>query len=369
MKITITMEELKSIKSAVQTEVSKNEWGTFTTIKYPKGISTKFSQVAKDGQTILVAHLYNKNETYKVVYILVNANGEVADVLHETAGIQPTLFFSPTGDLWTSVSPYHPDKEGEVSIPFYHRTNFPEPKNNRQFAGKYVGTTDTAALLHDTDLFSDTRPDKLLRIDFKNGKLKAKKNLKIPMPKGNKIIIDGNTIHLYRFEGKNSILYRTLDENANVANEQKIIFSNNTYTHFQVLKVTHREIHYFALSKMFAYIGTLTLDGLASEEAFPTNIEMYNLFTPIKINDSTFAISFNWQEGNGWAIVQNARLRNFFVRCETGYQCLMTNEILPLPGELILSAISALNENMYSIVFYPNTDRKQNVYVLNKVLS
>jgi hypothetical protein len=363
------MEELISIKDSVQTEISKNAWGTLTTVKYPQGISVQFSQVAKDGQTVFAVHFEEKDGTYRVAYVLVNADGEIADILHETAGIQPTLFFSPAGDLWTSVTPYYPDKDVEITVPFRNRTNFPEPKTNRQFPGKYAGTTATAALFHDEDIFSDTKPDKLLRIDFKDGKLKAKKNLKIPMPKGNHVVVDGNTIHLYRFEGIKSILYRILDHDANVLSEQKIAHPTNTGAHLRILKIADQKLHYFAFDKRFAYAGTLTFDGVKSEEKLQTDIAVYNIFEPVKINGCTFAVRFNWETGNGWAIIQNDTLKNFFIEKETGYQCLVTGETLPLPKNLTLWAISAPDENTYSIVFYPNTERtekKEEFYILNK---
>jgi hypothetical protein len=42
---------------------------------------------------------------------------------------------------------------------------------------------------------------------------------------------------------------------------------------------------------------------------------------------------------------------------------------LPLPKDLILSAISAPDENTYCAVFYLNTEKKEKIYILNKSVS
>jgi len=363
------MTELQSIKSTIKTETARHPWGALTTIHHPAGLSDASAQIAKDSQTIVALKLYEKNETYRTIYALINTQGETTDILHETAGIMPALFFSPTGELWVSVTPYHPDKELEITIPFRNRAANPDPKPNRPFVGDYAGTTDTCALFHSEDIFSDTKPDKLLRIDFKDGKLKAKKNFKIPLPKGNAPLIQDNQLHLFRYFGINGILHRTLDMDATVLSEQTMPLPDADYSHFKIYKIENDRYYYFAFRENQVCAGNVTPDGKKTEEIIKTGIEMFNLFKPVPLGKNTFLFQFNYETGNGWAVVQNDRIKHLYTGGSDGYKDHITSETVPLRGDLILSGISAPAGDTYSIVFYPNTKPKTEAYVLTKKLN
>jgi len=150
--------------------IAKTGFGTMTALVTEFGVSEHGSINFKD-KTLLANDIYAENETYCLVYTLMDKEGKHESFVEED-GILPTLFSSPENEAYVSVVPYHPDKELEISIPIFNRENTDLPKGNKPFVGDFVGTTKQFSIFYDVDIWSDTKPDKLLAVEFKNGAIK-----------------------------------------------------------------------------------------------------------------------------------------------------------------------------------------------------
>ena len=148
--------------------------------------------------------------TYNVVYILITTDGSFNSFI-EDAGILPTLFLTPSQENYVSINPYHPDKELEICIPVFDRENKEFPKGNRPFVGDFIGISNNCSIFYDIDVFSDSKPDKMMVIEFEKNNIKKRHSIKIPLPKKNRISISHDEIHLLAKDGGKWI-HRQIDK-------------------------------------------------------------------------------------------------------------------------------------------------------------
>lgn len=348
--------------------IKKTNFGTLTTLLTEVGVSAKDS-ISFGGKTLMTNYVYKENETYNLVYTIIGQNGNVESFV-EDAGILPTLFLTPNGENYVSVVPYHSDKELEISIPVFNRGNIELPKGNRPLVGKFIGVSNQFSIFYDVDIWSDTKPDKMLAIEFKNDLIKKKHNVKVPLPRNNKVFIEHNEIHLLSKDG-NCWLHRQIDELGNLKRE-RTIKSNQEYF-WQVLSLSFTENSYILCEEN----GRITIEIISTENKCEsielTNIgdEFFNTWQPLKISENTFVTRFNGEFGNGWFLTKNDQLLEiFYSKGEKGYKNLLTNEVLEMEGEnLVISSINKTNENSYAVVFYPITDRQdknKELIILNR---
>jgi hypothetical protein len=171
------------------TRIDKVNDGTITVIVSKNGISQK-TNMEWNNKTILANNVYNKDETYSVVYSIIDFEGNVQENYLENNGILSELFKSPDNELYVSITVYHPDRELDISVPLINRNSIMESKPNRPFAGKYIGNVNQSAIFYDVDIFSDKKQDKMLNIKYKNGAIYKKHTVKIDFPKDNKMYIN-----------------------------------------------------------------------------------------------------------------------------------------------------------------------------------
>ncbi len=340
-----------------QSSIKKTELDTITTLTAEIGISAKESITF--GQKLLTANnVYGINETYNLVYTIVDTNGTSESFVEED-GILPTLFLSPNNENYVSIIPYHPDKELEISIPLFNRENTELPKGNRPFVGDFIGVSNQFSILYDVDIWSDTKPDKLLAIEFKDGAIKKKHNIKVPLPRNNKIFIENNEIHLLAKDG-NMWLHRQIDEKGNVLRERKLKLTLKNFR--QVLSLSFED-HSYLLSqeKNKIVIEKIEENGSSSiVELLDFTDPFYNTWRPVKISEDCFVTRFNGEFGNGWMVTKNGQLVElFYGKDEKGYRELLSNKIIEMESDnLIISSISKTKDNAYAVVFYPSTDRQ-----------
>jgi hypothetical protein len=349
--------------------ITQGDWGTMTTLVAEVGVSTKDS-IAFGEKTLLANYVYDKNGTYKLVYTTVGMDGSIDNYV-EDDGILPTLFLSPDQENYVSVIPYHPDKELEISIPIFHREDVEMPKGNRPCTGDFVGTTDSYSILHDVP-FDDNKPDKLLAIEFIDGKLKKKHNVKIPLPANNRIAICNKAIHLLANEDS-LLLHREMDEKGNVMRHREI--DSDGIHVLQILSASFDGNSYLlAQEKDKLVIQKIDGNGASAIiELVDFADPLFNTWLPINIADDTFVTRFNSEFGNGWLTTKNDQLLEiFYSKGEQGYRNLLTNELLSIPRDnLIISSINKTTEHGYAVVLYPLADdgaENTEIIVLNRRL-
>ncbi|MGY0037612.1 hypothetical protein [Pedobacter sp. NJ-S-72] len=164
---------MKNIEKTIpfKIEIKHTELGTVTLLTAESGISDKGSITFENNKTLLASYVYNAT-SYNLIYTIIDSNGDVEDSFMEDDGILPTLFISPGKQNYVSIVPYHPDKEFEISIPIFNRDALELPKGNRPFIGDFINTCTHYSIFHDVDIWSDTKPDKMMSIEFKDNMIK-----------------------------------------------------------------------------------------------------------------------------------------------------------------------------------------------------
>ena len=348
--------------------IKKTEFGTLTKLVTAVGVSENGS-ISFGEKTLLANYVYKKGETYNLVYTIVDTDGNTESFI-EDDGILPTLFLSPSQESYVSVVPYHPDKELEISIPVFNRENTELPKGNRPFVGDFIGTSNQFSILYYADIWTDTKPDKMLAIEFKNGTIKKKHNVKIALPRDNKVFIENNKIHLLAKDGE-VWLHRQIDELGNVKKERKI--KPNKEYFLQILSLSYTQNSYILCEDE----GKISIEVISSDgNCKTTNLadigdEFYNTWQPEKIAQDTFVTRFNGEFGNGWFTTKNEQLLEiFYDKGGRGYKNLLTNEIFEIGNNnLVISSLNKTKENCYAVVFYPSTDEgtdNKELIILNR---
>ncbi|WP_299250580.1 hypothetical protein [uncultured Cytophaga sp.] len=355
--------------NVLKSTIIKTPIGLLTKLVAEYGISEKGS-ISFNEKTLVAVYIDDKKENSKLVYVVVDREGTI-ESYKEDDGILPTLFLSPNQENYVSVIPYHPDKELEISIPIFNRENTELPKGNRPFVGDFIGTTEYFSIFYDADIWTDTKPDKMLAIEFKNGQLKKKNNIKIPFPRDNKIFISDNEIHLLAIEEEHWI-HRQIDEKGNEIKRRKIQPNHKYFS--QIISLSFETESYILIEDEEGQIilEEIAVNGTSKSIEFNAMIgSYYNSWQPVKIAEDTFVTKFNGEFGNGWFTTKKDQLLElFYGKGEKGYRNILTNEFLEMDSDqIIISSVNKTTENNYAVIFYPMTERNiknKEIFILNR---
>ena len=364
------MENLKKI-NCFSNVTEDSEFGKITTLTAEYGISAKKS-INYKGKSLLANYVDSDDEgLYSLIYSVIDIDGSDENY-KEDDGILPTLFHSPALENYVSIIPYHPDKELEISIPIFNREEIVLKKGNRPFVGDFIGISNEYSVFHFADSWSDTKPDKLLSMEFKEGLLKKKHNIKISLPRNNNIFINDNEIHLLAYED-NSWLHRLIDAKGNELQKRSIKLAPQYFK--EILNLSFNDDSYLLYNeKGVVTIKTISKSGaITSQELIDIKNSFYNTWIPVKIADDIYVTVFNGEFGNGWFTTKKDKLLEFFYSKDiNGFKELVSNKILHMPNDrLIISSVNKTTENNYAVILYPSTERGINnkeVIIINRAL-
>jgi hypothetical protein len=353
-----------------KTTIQKNDIGILTNLLADEGVSS-YGCISFAGKTLLANYIYLGEYSYKLQYTTIDTDGNEESFI-EDDGFLPTLFISPDNETYVSMQT-HRHKELEISIPVLTRDTTEEPKPNRPFVGDFIGTLNQFSIFYNVDSWSKDKPDKFLAIEFKNGAIKKKHNVKVPLPRRNNIFISDNEMHLL-CRDNNTWLHRQTDEKGNVLSQRQLGRGDIFYREIVSLSF-EKDSYLLAQEKDTIIIERIDSEGNGTVTAlidFPDRI--YSTWLPQKIAEDTYVIRFTSEFGNGWLTTRNDQLIElFYNKDEKGYKNLVTNEILALDEEkLILSGISKTVNNAYAAVFYTYVERpakNKKLIVLNRTIS
>ncbi|SUJ18069.1 Uncharacterised protein [Sphingobacterium spiritivorum] len=351
-----------------KTIIQQSDFGILTRLVTDVEISAKDS-ISYGAKTLMANYVYKENETYDLVYTVIDTDG-TTESFAEDDGILPTLFLSPNGESYVSIQPYDPDKDLEISIPVFNRESTVFPKGNRPFTGDFTGTSDHFSIFYDVDIWSDTKPDKMLAVEFKVNTIKKKHNIRIPLPRNNRIFIENNEIHLLAKHG-NTWLHRQIDEKGNVIRQRRIETKQRYFS--QILSLSFdRNSYLLTQTKGKIIVEVIDQNGAGKTvELMDITDPFFNTWQPVKVSENTFVTRFNGEFGNGWFTTRNDQLLEiFYSKGEKGYKNLLTNEVLQTGFEnLVISSLNKTTDKGYAIVFYPMTDnhaKNKTLLILNR---
>lgn len=360
---------LQSIFHVENTQL--NQSSLLTTFKKKTALAIQDSIQSAQG-TLVAVYNYQENGTYQLVYCQVDHNGNEQTFI-EDEGILPTLFLSPSQQNFVSIIPYHPDKEMEISIPLFQREHIELPKSNRPFLGDFIGTTTQYSIFFHSDIWSETRPDKLLVMDFKNGAVNKKKNIKIELPRSNTITVENDEIHLLASEGQHWI-HRQIDVAGNAIQQRNIQPSQKNFLQILSLSFIH-DSYVLCRNRTHLFIEKITAENSCERiELIEFNDPIYNTWNAVKIAEQTYIIQFNTEFGNGWITLKNGQLFElFYSKGVQGYKNLLNGEVLKIEHDhIILSSVNKTVENAYAVVMYPQMNQPATAthfWVLNRNLN
>ena len=352
-----------------QANVATSSHGVLTTLTVETSLAAKES-IASGEKSLLTSYVYGKDGTYQLVYTVVDRDGQ-AEHFAEDDGILPTLFLSPQQQAWVSIVPYHPDKELEISIPVFRREQVELPKGNRPFAGDFIGSTETAAVFHVAD-WSDTKPDKMLVMQFENGLLKKKSNLKLALPGNNKLVVNRTAIELLaHVDG--DWLHRQIDEQGNEL-QRRTIAAKGIYAQ-QILALSF-DADSFLLAQQEGQLVIVKVDAAGSStvrKLIAFEDDLFNTWRPEAIGDDMFVTRFNCEFGNGWLTTRKDQLIELYYSKDVdGYRNLVNGEVWQLPHDkLVISSINRTAHGAYAVMLYPmpGDDRTRQLLILNRNLA
>ena len=363
------MNNLKKVHPFEIQTTDTNE-GIITILQVPTRISHK-DNISFENQT-MIANYIDNDRSYNTVYSLINTNGEIVDNFMEEDGILPTLFLNQEGEAYVSVVPYHPDKELEISLPVFNREKIEKPKGNRPFTGEFIGIVNHFSVFFDIDIWSDTKPDKMLAIEFKNNEIKKKSNIKIPLPKNNNIYIYDNQIHLLAKEN-NVLLHRQIEIKGNTIESRTLPLD---YC-LQAVSLSFNENSYLLVEAgegQFEMIIITPENIIERSLLYDIGDPIFNTWQPVRINEDIFVTRFNTEFGNGWLTTKKDKIIElFYSKDQKGYKNLLTGKVIGMPDEnLVISGLNKTKNNAYSVIFYPMTERSvknKKIMILNREIT
>ncbi|RXZ79805.1 hypothetical protein EBB07_21470 [Paenibacillaceae bacterium] len=353
------MEELLHQPKLVSSERLAYPFGWVQMISNQHGISSR-SQIGSDEGVVVAAYVYDAKEQYKVVYFALTSAGELTHAWHETEGLLPELFNSPERDIWTSLETL---SERGITLPLHDRKGQPAQKGARSFAGHYIGNQGDFALFHDTDFFDGNKPDKLLKVEFRNGQYYGRKAIKLPLPSNNRIYPDslGNGLQLMAWEG-DELLHRQVNLSGEIIANRKLALGEPC--HFQIVHADfHGQSTLIAIEGNHLKLVTIEANGVVESERilYTHSSELYNLWEPERLNETTFAVRLNFEEGNGWAVIHQGELQACYLHIESSrYIDIVTNAVIELPAQtMILAELTRCGAEGYCVTVYPAESNKQ----------
>lgn len=348
----------------------QTSFGLVTTIEVKGAISAKGSCCSDQG-LLLANYIYSQadvNSPYTLTYTYLDKQGNRTQVLDDQ-GTLPCLFLSPSKQNYVSVV----DSEGDKDYAFCKPVNAPSQKGfktSKDYKGRFVGTLCDASLFYEVDLWKQTKADTLRVIQFKDNQITKENKISVSLPKDNKVWVDQEQIHLIT-EIEQGWLHRQIDANGKEIRRRVLEF-DFPFVHEALL--LSFEKNSYLLCEEDGQIGIVEIDAQGNGmygDLFDIKDEFFGTWHPQKINDNTTAVQFTTEFGNGWLVIKEDQLVElFYNKNKLGYKNLLTNEVLSIDNnDLVLSSISAIDQNTFGIVFYPRVARKatyDKIFVLQR---
>lgn len=354
----------------------KTTFGLLSTIEVPYALKPMGSCWSKKG-LLLANYVYTDLEeanSFELVYTIMDNEGGKREIV-ESEGILPTLFLNPVGENFVAVFTEKDGVEGQEILSVLKRSSKADTESfffPDRLGGRFVGCTKSNAIFYEVDIWKDTKQDILTYVNFHENLVKEVKKIDIPFPKGNKVYVNQNEIHLIT-EIESGWLHRQLNE-LGVEVRRRVLEFDFPFVH-EALSLSFNNKS-FLLCEEYGEIGIVEIDEEGNcmfGELYDLEDEFFGTWHPQPITPTTSAIQFTTEFGNGWLVIENDNLVELvYNKNKTGYENKLTKETLNLgTNDMVLSSISAIANNQIGLVFHPRKARKEvnnKLYVLQHTI-
>lgn len=307
-------------------------------------------------------------EPFSTIYLVVDSQGKVEQVLLDKEGMLPELFLAPNDSLWVKLVPYDPDKEFEITLPLFSRNAVELPKANRPFVGSFIGSNNTSSYFYN-DGYDSKQAAKVQAITFQQTTLIQKNTIKIPLPNTNKTYVADEGLHLLNKEAA-VLLHRLVDAKGNVLQARSLSIEKLSYC-FEVVTLSFKEDSWLIT---FTPAGTLYLmeieaSGKVTEHLLTeTTLDIFSIWAPVFLSANTYIVNFTHALGNGWFVIRDKQLIECYVGNDNIYTELMTDKKLSIAcNKPVITGVCKTVNNGYCLGMF---DKDESLfYLLNKVIT
>lgn len=350
----------------------KTPFGLITTIKTPFAINAVDSCWSKRGILLLNYILENAGESIssQLVYTFVNEEGELKEV-EGGKDTLPMLFINPEKENYVLLQQEEDEQLCILSVAdsLQKKQIVQCEKSDNE---KFIGIINSHSVFYGVDIWDENKEDTLFAIKFKNNEIQEEQLQKIPFPKGNKISVVHDEIHLIT-EVESGWLHRQLNEKGKELKRRILAFDLPFVHEALALSFVHNS---YLLTEENGEIGIVDIDvngNCSYGKLYDIGDEFFGTWSPVQIEDNTNIVQFTTEFGNGWLVVKEDELLElFYNKNKQGYKNLLTDEVLFIGNnDLTMSSISPMKENKFGIVFHPRKRRKEyynEIYILQREL-
>lgn len=338
----------------------QTSFGLITTVEVPVALNFKSSCWSEKG-LLLANYIFDKaevNSAYKIAYTLVDNQGNIEEVM-QSEGAMPVLFLNSKKQNFVCLTKVESNEEKAIVLPV-NKERQSGQSEIAPFSGHFVGCTKESSIFYHVDLWKETTLDVMTILHFDENNTITQTQVEIPLPKGNKISLFNNEIHLIA-EMEEGWLHRQIDETGTEI-KRRILDFDLPFVH-EALMLSF-DSNAYLLCEENGEIGVVeidTEDNCNYTELFNIGDEFFGTWHPQRISQDIAAVQFTTEFGNGWITLKKDELLElFYNKNKKGYKDLVTKQILSIDSnDLALGGINAIDSNSFSVVFYPRKTRKE----------
>jgi len=300
-------------------------------------------------------------------YVFLDSNWQIIDVLREEEGFSSSFIYAPDKSVWVILLSLNTNNSRESVLPLINGDRIEEEILKLEFVGchKEVYNDETFFFWHDLFASLDkARPDKLCRYIFdKNNLFKDKKQYKLPTNDQAKMHIEDGFLYLVDNKYSNIILHTKCDFKGNVLARREIMTNYKTAWVFPIRSSFTDISTFFIVLDKSMYELDVDKNGVVIAERHlyedDTVSEYYNIWRPVIINNQTYVVKYNHENGTGYAVMQDNRMKEYWANIKSSdvYKDIISGEeIKMLHSRFVIWGVTPISNNQCVLAFTPMND-------------
>lgn len=368
------MNNLIKVKGSFNCSKIVDEFGIILKFYADEEISIReiYSDLPRQ-QGIICINDYDNKGNYNVEYIFVSAVGELLETYQETEGVMPKLFSDTDNNLWVSLTSIKHEGIKEIVLPLEGRERIKKIITAREFPIDITMSEGKSVMFYNYDIFNVGKPSKLCKFIFDDNNLyKTRKIHKINLPVANLALMNSEGIHAV-YHNEEGVIHSILNENGEIQKNRKLEINKNYM--LELLNISfERNSTFIGVSDNKMFFIEIDIEGRVIAEnlllKLPENESFYNLFKPKSLSEDRFIVSFNYETGNGWIVIENGQPSECYIKSSEfkGYTNIISNDKIELNiDNSIINGFIVFNEETYGVVISSNENKKESCLVIRNV--